>query len=84
MYTDDHIGSEKKELVWLDNSYHVATQDYDKDIINEKNAVFHSKPFRRLSRICFKMTSSRLLYLNISVEALRTGRFAKRPCRIKS
>lgn len=40
VYTDDHIGSENKELVWLDNSYHVATQDYDKDIINEKTLSF--------------------------------------------
>jgi len=35
-----HISSAKKELVWLKNSYHVATLDYDKEIIFNKTAEF--------------------------------------------
>ena len=32
-YTYDRISSLDKEIIWLKNSYHVATMDYDKDII---------------------------------------------------
>jgi carboxylesterase len=34
------IGSAEKELVWLERSYHVATLDYDRDIIFERSAKF--------------------------------------------
>ena len=33
-------GSEDKRLVWLDHSYHVATLDYDKDLIAEECLTF--------------------------------------------
>lgn len=33
-------GSEDKRLIWLDNSYHVATLDYDKDLIAEACLAF--------------------------------------------
>ncbi|MBM4236834.1 MAG: hypothetical protein FJ152_10300 [Firmicutes bacterium] len=36
----EQIGSEKKELVWLEHSQHVAPLDYDKDIIFEKIVSF--------------------------------------------
>lgn len=39
-YTFDKIGSSDKKIIWLDNSYHVATQDFDKDIIVEKSLGF--------------------------------------------
>jgi carboxylesterase len=29
----DHIGAEDKRLLWLENSYHVATLDHDKELI---------------------------------------------------
>lgn len=41
----DHVGSADKELVWLDNSYHVATLDNDKELIAQKLLGF----IRRLS-----------------------------------
>ncbi len=34
-WTYENIRSNMKKLIWLDNSYHVATMDYDKDIIIE-------------------------------------------------
>jgi carboxylesterase len=34
------VGSERKELVPLTNSYHVATLDYDADLINERTLAF--------------------------------------------
>lgn len=34
------ISSEEKELLWLDNSYHVATIDNDKDLILERTLSF--------------------------------------------
>ena len=34
-YILEHISSTDKELVWLEKSYHVATLDYDKDLIVE-------------------------------------------------
>ncbi len=36
----EQIGSEKKELIWLENSQHVAPLDYDKDIMLEKIVSF--------------------------------------------
>ncbi len=39
-YTLKRLGSEKKELIWLDNSYHVATLDYDKEVIFERSLEF--------------------------------------------
>jgi carboxylesterase len=39
-YTLKKISSTRKELVWLENSYHVATLDYDKDLICEKALEF--------------------------------------------
>jgi len=34
------LGSSDKEQVWLDRSYHVATIDYDADLIAERTAAF--------------------------------------------
>ena len=45
-FTMDRIGSERKELIYLENSYHVATMDNDKDLIIEKSAEF----FRSLAK----------------------------------
>jgi len=42
-YTYDNIGSADKKIVWLKNSYHVATQDYDKEIIVEESLKFMEK-----------------------------------------
>lgn len=39
-YALEHISSKDKELVWLERSYHVATLDYDKDIIVERTNRF--------------------------------------------
>ena len=39
-YILDHISSTDKELVWLEKSYHVATLDYDKDLIVERTNRF--------------------------------------------
>jgi carboxylesterase len=39
-YILEHIGSSGKELIWLENSYHVATLDFDKELIFEKTAQF--------------------------------------------
>ena len=39
-YILEHIGSAEKELIWLENSYHVATLDFDKELIFEKTAQF--------------------------------------------
>jgi carboxylesterase len=36
----DRIGSKEKEIVWLDNSYHVATLDFDKEKIFEASYGF--------------------------------------------
>ena len=35
--------SKDKELVWLENSYHVATLDYDKDLIAERCLAFFKR-----------------------------------------
>jgi carboxylesterase len=32
-YIFDHVSSSDKKLIWLENSYHVATIDYDKELI---------------------------------------------------
>ncbi|MCX7882329.1 MAG: alpha/beta fold hydrolase [Brevinematales bacterium] len=37
------VRSQSKEVVWLTNSYHVATQDYDKRLIFEKSLEFLAK-----------------------------------------
>ncbi len=39
-WTYENIRSKTKKLLWLDNSYHVATMDYDKDIIIESADEF--------------------------------------------
>lgn len=36
----EKLGGEDKELVWLENSYHVATLDNDADLIAERTARF--------------------------------------------
>jgi carboxylesterase len=36
----DRIASERKEWVWLENSYHVATRDFDKDLIADRSITF--------------------------------------------
>lgn len=42
-YTYERIASAQKNIVWLENSYHNATIDYDKDIICEKSIDFISE-----------------------------------------
>jgi len=39
-YTIKNIGSKDKELIWLENSYHVAPLDYDKELIVKKSIEF--------------------------------------------
>jgi carboxylesterase len=39
-YILEHIVSSDKELVWLEKSYHVATLDFDKDLIVERTNRF--------------------------------------------
>jgi carboxylesterase len=36
----EHVSSQDKELVWLENSYHVATLDFDKDEIIKRCVEF--------------------------------------------
>jgi carboxylesterase len=36
----DNIGATDKRLVWLDNSYHVATLDNDKELIASETLKF--------------------------------------------
>ena len=36
----EHLGSEQKRLIWLENSYHVATLDNDKELIAEETTAF--------------------------------------------
>jgi len=38
--TFERLGSPRKELIWLERSNHVATQDYDLPVIIEKSAAF--------------------------------------------
>jgi carboxylesterase len=35
-----HLGTEEKRLIWLENSYHVATLDNDKELIAEETTAF--------------------------------------------
>jgi carboxylesterase len=42
-WTYTHLNSMTKKLVMLDNSYHVATMDYDKDIIINDSDEFFKK-----------------------------------------
>jgi len=42
-YTMDNIGSQDKKLIWLENSYHVAPLDYDKELIAKKSIKFINK-----------------------------------------
>lgn len=39
-YICEHIGSREKELLWLENSYHVATLDNDKELILDRLLAF--------------------------------------------
>jgi carboxylesterase len=39
-YILEHIAATDKELVWLERSYHVATLDFDKDLIVERTNRF--------------------------------------------
>jgi len=41
-YVMQHVGSSQRELVGLSNSYHVATLDYDADLIFERTLSFAS------------------------------------------
>ena len=41
-FTMKKLGSKDKELIWLENSYHVAPLDYDKDLITKKSIEFIS------------------------------------------
>jgi carboxylesterase len=36
-------GSEQKEIVWLEHSYHVATMDHDKDLIADRCIAFFNR-----------------------------------------
>ncbi|HNZ27351.1 MAG TPA: alpha/beta fold hydrolase [Spirochaetota bacterium] len=40
VWTYEHISSKNKKFEWLTNSYHVATLDYDKDLIIKKSIDF--------------------------------------------
>lgn len=42
-YIYDHVSSEDKELIWLDNCYHVATLDLDKEKIFEASYNFMAR-----------------------------------------
>ncbi|MCK5051070.1 MAG: alpha/beta fold hydrolase [Candidatus Cloacimonetes bacterium] len=39
-FTMKKLGSKDKELIWLENSYHVAPMDYDKELIAKKSIEF--------------------------------------------
>jgi carboxylesterase len=39
-YIFEHVASSDKKLIWLENSYHVATLDYDKEKIFEESYRF--------------------------------------------
>jgi len=39
-FTMQKLGSKDKELIWLDNSYHVAPLDNDKELITKKSREF--------------------------------------------
>jgi len=42
-FTMKMLGSKDKELIWLENSYHVAPLDYDKELIAKKSIEFIEK-----------------------------------------
>jgi len=42
-YTLRNVSSKEKEVIYLENSYHVETMDYDKDLICEKTVDFIKK-----------------------------------------
>jgi carboxylesterase len=42
-YVAEHVGSTDVEVVWLERSYHVATLDYDADVIFERSTEFIAK-----------------------------------------
>ena len=39
-YIVEHVGAEDKQLIWLDESYHVATLDNDKELIARETLQF--------------------------------------------
>ena len=39
-FTMKKLGSKDKELIWLENSYHVASMDYDKELIAKNSIEF--------------------------------------------
>jgi len=39
-YIIEHVGTEDKQLIWLDESYHVATLDNDKELIARETLQF--------------------------------------------
>jgi carboxylesterase len=39
-YILEHVGAGEKRLLWLENSYHVATLDNDKELIAEETLRF--------------------------------------------
>jgi carboxylesterase len=43
LWAYNHLPSTDKEIVWLHNSYHVATMDFDKDLIAQKTIEFIRK-----------------------------------------
>jgi carboxylesterase len=43
VYVFDNVSSSDKELTWLDNSYHVATLDYDKELIFSESYDFMTR-----------------------------------------
>ncbi len=43
-YIYEHVSSTDKELIWLDNCYHVATLDVDKECVFEEAFSFMTKP----------------------------------------
>lgn len=42
-YIYNHISSTDKNLIWLENSYHVVPLDYDKDLVCQKTIEFIKK-----------------------------------------
>ena len=48
-YILNHLGSENKNLIWLDNSYHVATLDYDKELIFQKTLEFIESNYKEIA-----------------------------------
>ncbi|MFH1135372.1 MAG: alpha/beta fold hydrolase [Pseudomonadota bacterium] len=43
VHTLERISSAEKRIAWLENSYHVATQDYDRDVIVDETVKFIKK-----------------------------------------